>query len=98
MPAVTFRILVEVDIGVDLKDGMQVSVKADVKDPADGVEVLGQAIVGHRLNQHQRACRLDPFANVAHRPDWVAHLMQCVAATGALLETLAHSPCSLVAQ
>ena len=49
-----------------------------IKDAPDRIEVLGEAVAGVRLDQHQRAVLLQRGADVLERADRIAHVVQRV--------------------
>src|SRR5690606_11475064 len=49
-----------------------------VVDPPYGVQVVGDAVVGERLDQHPDAVVVDRFTHVPRRPHRVAHVVQAV--------------------
>ena len=49
-----------------------------VEDAPDRVEIVGQAVAGHRLDQHQRAVGLQRLARMRGRADRIAHVVQGV--------------------
>ena len=62
-----------------LSDGRHADVgRARIVDAPDRVEVVGEAVARHRLDQHQRAVGLQRLADMRDRADRIAHVVQRV--------------------
>ena len=56
--------------------GTQTLRREGIVDAADRIEIVREAVAGLRLDQHQRAVRLQGLSDVRDRADRIAHVVQ----------------------